>query len=88
MASSCLNWHACWDLRIIPANYQEPQPSGAATPEDPACQHTACNVIVPKPGGGSRVCVDMTKLNRFVDRSTHPLWTPKEAVTGISRNAR
>jgi len=45
-------------------------------------------VIVPKPNGGVRVCVDLTKLNRYVDRAVYPLKTPKAAVTEVPRGAR
>lgn len=45
-------------------------------------------VIVPKPSGGVRVCVDLTKLNRFVKRPLHPLVTPRDAVTQVPSSAR
>jgi len=40
-------------------------------------------VVVPKPGGKWRLCVDLTKLNFFVKRPVHPLTTPKEAVDRV-----
>ena len=40
-------------------------------------------VIVPKSRGGVRLCVDLTRLNRYVRRPIHPLKTPKEAVSNI-----
>ena len=36
-----------------------------------------------KPGGGIRICVDLSKLNKFVKRPTHPLASPKEVVSDI-----
>ena len=45
-------------------------------------------VIVPKSSGGIRICVDMTKLNKHVDRATYPLCTPKDAVSAIPPTAR
>lgn len=45
-------------------------------------------VVVGKPNGKLRLCVDMTKLNRHVKRPTHPIRTPKDAVAEISSSAR
>ena len=45
-------------------------------------------VIVRKPNGrGFRLCVDLTKLNRFVRRPAHPVRTPRDAVAEISGSA-
>ena len=41
-------------------------------------------VVVPKPNGKLRVCVDFTKLNKFVKRPVHPFKAPWEAVSDIS----
>ncbi|MEM7375732.1 MAG: reverse transcriptase family protein, partial [Bacteroidota bacterium] len=41
-------------------------------------------VCVPKPNGGVRPCIDLTKLNEHVIRPLYPLKTPKEAVSNIS----
>ncbi|CAB0001989.1 unnamed protein product, partial [Nesidiocoris tenuis] len=40
-------------------------------------------VVVPKPNNKIRVCVDFTKLNKFVKRPVHPFKAPWEAVTDI-----
>ena len=40
-------------------------------------------VIVPKSRGGVRLCVDLTRLNRYVRQPIHPMKTPKEAVSSI-----
>lgn len=40
-------------------------------------------VVVQKSKGGIRICVDLTKLNKFVKRPIHPLKTPREAVSNI-----
>ena len=33
-------------------------------------------VIVPKPSGDVRICVDLTKLNKFIDRPIYPTTAP------------
>ena len=38
-------------------------------------------IVVQRPGGGIRVCVDLSKLNKFVKRPTHPGANPKEVVS-------
>jgi len=45
-------------------------------------------VIVPKPKGGLRICVDLTKLNQYVDRAYYPMKTPKDAVAEVPNTAR
>ena len=45
-------------------------------------------VLVTKSDGGVRICVDLTKLNKFVKRPLHPLATPRDAVSGIPANAK
>ena len=45
-------------------------------------------VVVSKPNGKIRICVDLTRLNRYVKRPLHPLITPKDAVAGISNKAK
>ena len=45
-------------------------------------------VVVEKPGGGIRICVDLTKLNKYVKRPTHPGPSPQEVVSDIPPNQR
>ncbi|XP_059087688.1 uncharacterized protein LOC131884068 [Tigriopus californicus] len=40
-------------------------------------------VVVPKPDGSLRLCVDLTRLNTEVVRSIHPIKTPAEAICGF-----
>ena len=40
-------------------------------------------VIVPKPDGDVRLCVDLTKLNKFIDRPIYPTTTPQDAINNI-----
>ncbi len=41
-------------------------------------------VVVTKPNGKLRLCVDLTKLNKFVKRPIHPLVSPKDAISNIA----
>ena len=45
-------------------------------------------VVVPKPGGAVRLCVDLTRLNSEVVRTAHPIKTPMEAVSNLKPNAK
>ena len=45
-------------------------------------------VVVEKPSGGIRICVDYSKLNEHVKRPSHPLKTPKDAVNNISPGSK
>ncbi len=40
-------------------------------------------IVVRNPGGGIRICVDLSKLNKFVKRPTHPGSSPKEVISNI-----
>ena len=40
-------------------------------------------VIVPKPKGGTRICVDLTHLNRQIRRPVYPTTPPRDAVSSI-----
>ena len=42
-------------------------------------------VVIQKPKGGLRLCVDLTRLNKHVRRPTHPLRTPRDSSSS-SRN--
>ena len=44
-------------------------------------------VLVAK-ASGVRICIDLTKLNKFVKRPLHPLITPREAVSQVPTGAK
>ena len=45
-------------------------------------------VCVEKPHGGFRICVDLTKLNKYVKRPIHPGPSPNEDVSDIPPKQR
>jgi hypothetical protein len=45
-------------------------------------------VVAEKADGSPLVCVDLTKLNRYVKRPLHPTRTPRDAIACISGSAR
>ena len=47
--------------------------SGVITPVDHPTDWCAPVVVTPKPSGKVRVCVDLTKLNKYVQRENHSL---------------
>lgn len=61
---------------------------GIIAPQTEPTEWVSPLVIVRKPNGrGFRLCVDLTKLNRFVRRPTHPVRTPRDAVAEINGSA-
>ena len=47
--------------------------NGVISPVDSPTDWCAPMVVTPKPNGKVRVCVDLTKLNEYVQRENHPL---------------
>ena len=45
-------------------------------------------VVVPKKGGGIRMCVDLTKLNKYVKRPVNPQPTPFEVVRKLPKGKK
>ena len=41
-------------------------------------------VVVQKPQGGIRLCVDLSELNKSVQRPVYPTVSPKEAINSIA----
>ena len=41
-------------------------------------------VVTPKPNGGIRICADLTKVNKAVNRTVYPSKSPFEAVTELT----
>lgn len=55
--------------------------------EDSPADFVSPLVVVQKPNGKLRICVDFTKLNIYVKRPTHPFKAPWDAVSNIDRKA-
>ena len=47
--------------------------SGVISSVDHSTECCAAMLVTPKPNGKVRVCVDLTKLNEYVQRENHPL---------------
>ena len=45
-------------------------------------------VVVPKPKGGIRLCVDLQNLNKYVKRPYYPTRTPYDAVSNITPGSK
>ena len=45
-------------------------------------------VVVPKPNGGIRLCIDLQKLNKYVRRPYHPSKSPAKAISNISSSSK
>lgn len=45
-------------------------------------------LVITKKNGKPRVCIDYTKLNKFVKRSVYPFQSPRDAVADIPTYAR
>ena len=44
-------------------------------------------IIAPKQNGGAHICVDLTNLNKYVERPIHPTHSSRDAVNNISSDA-
>ena len=40
-------------------------------------------VVIPKENNDVRICVDLSKLNQFIDRPVYPTTSPADAVDNI-----
>lgn len=54
---------------------------------DEACEWCHPLVVVPKPKGGVRLTVDLSRLNKQVLRTAHPSPTPNDAVRQVTSGA-
>ena len=61
---------------------------GIITPVTEPCDWAAPLVVARKPNGGLRLCVNLTRLNQYVRRPSHPIRTPRDAVAEIDPQAR
>ncbi len=62
---------------------------GIIAPVTEPTEWVAPLVVAQKPNGrGLRLCVDLTRLNKYVRRPAHPVRTPRDAVAEIDGSAR
>lgn len=84
------------NARSIPFNWREAVKAmlddmatqGIIAPVTVPTEWTHPLVVVAKSDMASRLCVDLTNLNKFVKRPLHPLTTPKQAVSDISEKSK
>ena len=72
----------------IKSQLDELQARGVIAPVDYPTEWCHPMVAVAKRPSGVRLCVDLTRLNRFVKRPTYPVRPPHDAVTGIPAGSR
>ena len=61
---------------------------GVIAPVTEATDWVRPMVVVPKPNGGIRLCIDLQKLNKYVRRPYHPSKSPAEAISNISSSSK
>ncbi|XP_064470170.1 uncharacterized protein K02A2.6-like [Ornithodoros turicata] len=57
---------------------------GVISPVDEATEWCAPMVVVPKPSGNIRICVDLSELNRHVHREWHPIPSVEQTLGQLS----
>ena len=62
--------------------------AGVIAPVTEATDWVHPMVVVPKPNGGIRLCVDLQKLNKYVRRLYRPSKSPAEAISNISPSSK
>jgi len=60
---------------------------GSIAPTDEPSEHQAALVVSRKKNGKTRICVDLSHLNRSILRPEHPVKTPRDAVAEIDGEA-
>lgn len=60
------------------------QKLGVISPVDEATEWCAPMVVVPKPSGNVRICVDLSELNRHVQREWHPIPSVEQTLAQLS----
>ena len=61
---------------------------GVIVPVSEPTEWAAPLVVIRNKNGKLRICIDHTRLNRFVQRPTHPTRTPKDAISEVDGAAR
>ena len=72
----------------VKAQLDDLQARGIIAPVDYPTEWCHGMVLVPKPAGGVRVCVDFTPLNKYVERPAYPTRTAQSVVADIPAGQR
>ena len=70
--------------RIVKTELDQLVQAGVITPVTEATDWVHPMVVVPKPDGGIRLCIDLQKVNKYVCRPHHQSKSPAEAISNIS----
>ena len=86
-----ISYHICIPRRVtialMPNVIAELEPMehlGVISPISEPTELCACMVVVPKPGGKVRICVDLTRLNQNVHREQHILPAVNQRLARIA----
>ena len=70
-------------IPLLPKVKQELESLGVIAKVEGATDWCSGMVVVPKPGDGVRICVDLTKLNQYVKRERHLLPSVEHVLAQI-----
>ena len=74
--------------QLVKDELDEQVAAGVIEPVSEATDWLHPLVVVPKPKGGIRLCVDLQKLNKFVKRPFYPTRTPSDAISSIKPESK
>ena len=74
--------------RMAKTELDQLEQAGVIAPVTKATDWVHPMVIVPKPNGGIRLCVDLQKLNKYVRLPYHPSKSPAEVVLNIFSSSK
>ena len=74
--------------RMVKTELDQLVQAGVIAPVTEATDWVHPMVVVQKPNGGIRLCIDLQKLNKYVRRPYHPSKSPAEAILNISSSSK
>ena len=74
--------------RMVKTELDQLVQAGVIAPVTEATDWVHPMVVVQKPNGGIRLCIDLQKLNKYVRRPYHPSKSPAEAISNISSSSK
>ena len=74
--------------RMVKTELDQLVQAGVIAPVTEATDWVHPMVVVQKPNGGIRLCIDLQKLNKYVRRPYQPSKSPAEAISNISSSSK